>query len=52
MKSENDIRKGLEVLWKELDERKATLNPENQQEKVLIAKMEGYIQALEWVLQN
>lgn len=52
MKSKNDIRKRLEVLWKELNERETALNPENQQEQVLIAKMEGYIQALEWVLQN
>ncbi len=52
MKSENDITKRLEVLWKEMDERKAALNPEDQQETVFITKMEEYIRALEWVLQK
>ena len=52
MKSKKDIATRLAVVWKELDERKADLHPEEPQERILIARIEGYIQALEWVLEN
>jgi len=52
MKSKKDIGTRLAAVWKELDERKVDLHPEEPQEKLLIAKIEGYIQALEWVLEK
>ena len=54
MKAKDDIERALKAYKEALNKRRAAIRTpeEDEEEKELIASMEGYIKALVWVLEN
>jgi len=52
MKSKDDIEHALKAYKEALNKRRAAIRSPEEEEKELIASMEGYIKALVWVLEN